>query len=308
MENTNKTYFLLTIATIFWGIQPLCIKLLVEEWTPVTITCGRYFLISGLLFFILYLRKDKGLFPPQKCFFPLILMGITGIAINNVAQFTGLQYSTIINCTLISAISPAITAFLSAICIKERLNGMQWMGIGISFAGVLCVISHGSLNLILHSEFNKGDILFFICQLSWTLYSIIGLKVMHQISALAATAWAGLFGATFTALYGLIVGEVHFLPLFVPAAAAFMYTVICGGVLAMLFWNMGVKEAGPSLTAIFQNITPVVGVIGGALFFHEVISLADFSGAIAIFVGVYLTMHSNKVQEYLVRRWLKKNI
>lgn len=308
MENKNKTYFLLTITTIFWGIQPLCIKLLVEEWTPVTITSVRYFLISGILFFILYLRKDKGLFPPQKCFFLLILMGVTGIAINNVAQFTGLQYSTVINCTLISATSPAITAFLSAICIKERLNGMQWMGIGISFAGVLCVISHGSLLLILHSGFNRGDTLFFISQLSWTIYSIIGLNAMHQISALAATAWAGFFGAIFTALYGLIVGEVHFLPLFAPALAAFMYTVICGGILAMLFWNMGVKNAGPSLTSVFQNITPIVGAIGGALFFHEAINFADISGAIAIFAGVYLTMHSNKLQEYLVRRWLKKSI
>ncbi|SEI78131.1 Permease of the drug/metabolite transporter (DMT) superfamily [Propionispira arboris] len=308
MENKNKTYFLLVIATAFWGIQPLCIKLLVTKWTPVTITCARYFVISGILFFILYLRKDKGLFPPQKCLFPLILMGIMGIAINNIAQFTGLQYSTIINCTLISATSPAITAFLSAICIKERLNGIQWMGIGISFAGVLCIISHGSLTFILHSEFNRGDILFFICQLSWTLYSIIGLKVMHQISALAATAWAGFFGATFTALYGLIVEEVHFLPLFVPAVAAFMYTVICGGVLAMLFWNMGVKDAGPSLTAIFQNITPVVGVIGGTIFFNEIIGRADIVGAIGIFAGVYLTMHSNKVQEYLARCWLKKSI
>ena len=113
----NQTYLLLSLATIFWGIQPLCIKILIASWTPASLTCLLYLLISLILFLIMYLRHEKKFIPPKNCIIPLLLMGLTGIAINNVSQFTGLKYSTITNCTLIAATGPAVTAMLSAVFI-----------------------------------------------------------------------------------------------------------------------------------------------------------------------------------------------
>ena len=62
--------------------------------------------------------------------------------------------------------------------------------------------------------------------------------------------------------------------------------------MAMLFWNLGVRRVGPSVTSIFQNVTPVVGMIGGMLLFAEQIGALQLLGAAAIFSGVYLTTHS----------------
>ncbi len=59
--------------------------------------------------------------------------------------------------------------------------------------------------------------------------------------------------------------------------------------MAMLFWNIGVKNAGPSTTAVFQNITPLVGMLGGSLLFEEQLGLPEILGAMAIFLGVYIT-------------------
>ena len=49
-------------------------------------------------------------------------MGATGIGLNNVMQFTGLAISTVTTCTLIAAASPAITAFMAVIFVRERLS------------------------------------------------------------------------------------------------------------------------------------------------------------------------------------------
>lgn len=87
-------------------------------------------------------------------------MGLTGIGINNVAQFTGLQYSSITNCTLIAATGPAITALIATIFIHERLNFIQWIGIFISFIGVIFLITKGSIDVLLNFNFNPGDTLF----------------------------------------------------------------------------------------------------------------------------------------------------
>ncbi len=291
-QERRRTYALLILTTVIWGIQPLCIKWLVTAWSPVTITAMRYFIIGPVLILIACSRGEHWL-PPKSLWIPLIGMGVTGIGFNNVMQFTGLQYSTVTNCTLIAAASPAITAFFAAILIRERLSLLSWFGILISFIGALLVVSHGSWEVVSHLAFNVGDILFFCAQIFWTLYSIIALKVMGHISAAMTTGWAGLLGAIVVSLYGLVTNDFHPVNMEPALWGAYAYAVIFGGIMAMLFWNIGVKHAGPSLTSIFQNITPVVGMIGGVLMFNEVVGALQLIGAASIFIGVYLTTHSS---------------
>ena len=298
----NQTYLLLSLATIFWGIQPLCIKILIASWTPASLTCLRYLLISLILFLIMYLRHEKKFIPPKNCIIPLLLMGLTGIAINNVSQFTGLKYSTITNCTLIAATGPAVTAMLSAVFIRERLKLLQWIGIIISFIGVIFLITKGSWEILANLQFNPGDILFFTCQIVWAAYSIIGLRVMKHLSAIAVTAWSGLLGSIEVALFALCTGQLGYVNLDIAGWSSFVFVVLCGGVGSMLFWNIGVKNAGPSMAAIFSNLTPIFGMLCGAVFLSEEIGIMQISGALAIFVGVYITTHSEQLKMALHKK------
>ena len=298
----NQTYILLSLATIFWGIQPLCIKILIANWTPVSLTCLRYLFISMILFFIMYLRHEKKFIPPKNCIIPLLLMGLTGIAINNVSQFTGLKYSTITNCTLIAATGPAVTALLSAIFIRERLKLLQWIGIVISFVGVIFLITKGSWEILTNFKFNPGDILFFTCQIVWAAYSIIGLRVMKHLSAIAVTAWSGLLGSIEVALFALFTNQLGYVNLDISGWSSFAFVVLCGGVGSMLFWNIGVKNAGPSMAAIFSNLTPIFGMLCGAVFLSEEIGFMQISGALAIFIGVYITIHSEQLKMVLNKK------
>ena len=298
----NQTYILLSLATIFWGIQPLCIKILIANWTPASLTCLRYLFISMILFFIMYLRHEKQFIPPKNCIIPLLLMGLTGIAINNVSQFTGLKYSTITNCTLIAATGPAVTALLSAIFIRERLKLLQWIGIVISFVGVIFLITKGSWEILTNFKFNPGDILFFTCQIVWAAYSIIGLRVMKHLSAIAVTAWSGLLGSIEVALFALFTNQLGYVSLDFSGWSSFAFVVLCGGVGSMLFWNIGVKNAGPSMAAIFSNLTPIFGMLCGAVFLREEIGFMQISGALAIFIGVYITTHSEQLKMVLNKK------
>ena len=291
----KRTYLLLILTTVIWGIQPLCIKWLIAAWSPVTITAMRYYIIGAALICIAW-RSGENILLPRSCWLGILGMGITGIGFNNVMQFTGLGLSSVIHCTLLAAASPAITALFASVVIRERLNMKAWTGIAISFVGALMVVSRGSWQVVANLDFNLGDILFFTAQIAWTTYSIIALAMLRQMSAALTTGWAGLTGAIMVTIYGSITGELAVNPLDLPLVAAFLYTVIFGGIMAMLFWNIGVKNAGPSVTSIFQNITPVTGMIGGALLFQENIGITELAGAAAIFTGVYLTTHSEKYE------------
>ena len=98
--------------------------------------------------------------------------------------------------------TPAVTSLLAFVFLRERLALLQWIGIIISISGTLYLISNGNLDIILHISFNLGDILFFVAQLSWAIYCLISIRVMKKMSVLSVTAWAGVFGAIFIAIYG----------------------------------------------------------------------------------------------------------
>ena len=143
-ESRARTFSLLIIASAIWGFQPVCIKWLLDEWSPVTITAVRYFLFSAILFAIVWHREGRQLIPQGRTWVSLVLMGL-GFMLNNVLQITGIGLTTVTNSTLISATSPANTAFLAAVFVRERLSVLSWAGIFISFLGTLTVISDGNL-------------------------------------------------------------------------------------------------------------------------------------------------------------------
>jgi drug/metabolite transporter (DMT)-like permease len=300
MDNTGKTktYFLLMLTAAIWGFQPLCIKWMVADWSPATITSIRYLAICAVLFSFIW-KKYGYLLPPRKALGSLLLMGAMGIGLNNVLQFSGLRYTTVTNCTLISATTPAITSLLAVFWIKERLSPFSWLGIVISFSGTLVVVSHGSMEVIRNMDFNQGDVLCFLSQVAWAIYSILGLKVMKQVSAVFVTAWAGFFGALLTIAYGIITDDFHVTVLTGLPLASYLYAVFLGGVLSMVCWNVGVKNAGPSIASIFLNLMPVMGMCAGWFFFQEEIGTTQVTGALAIFAGVYLTTHSYELAAYL---------
>ena len=125
---------------------------------------------------------------------------------------------------------------------------------------------------------------------------------MKHLSAIAVTAWSGLLGSIEVALFALCTGQLGYVNLDIAGWSSFVFVVLCGGVGSMLFWNIGVKNAGPSMAAIFSNLTPIFGMLCGAIFLSEEIGIMQISGALAIFVGVYITTHSEQLKMALHKK------
>ena len=287
IRTPHKDFALLALAGTIWGAQPLLVKFLVQDISPSSLSACRFFLVSATIFCIMW-RKGIRLLPPLACIVPLLCMGVAGISVNNIAQFTGLTYSTVGNATLIASTTPVLTALLGAVVLRERLHPLQWLGIFIALGGVLFLITRGSLAVICELSFNYGDLLFFFSQLGWAVYTLLGFRVMKKMEPLAVTAWSGLFGAMTTLAYSLWAGEMRPVTLSAPNLLCFAYIVWLGGVAATIFWNRGVNNVGPGQTVVFMYIMPVVGVLAGIIFLDEPFYWQEFLGAVAIFAGVGL--------------------
>jgi drug/metabolite transporter (DMT)-like permease len=70
--------------------------------------------------------------------------------------------------------------------------------------------------------------------------------------------------------------------------AVFYSSVISMGV-AYFFWYRGLRVLGPTRTAVYSNLQPIVAVLAAWAFLGEVPTIFQGVGAVTIIAGVFLT-------------------
>ena len=287
----KTVYWLLVVTALFWGANIVAVKQIVSELPPVAAVGMRFFWVSLVLTAWVLFREGKKAWPQGRQWIGLFLLGVTGIYGNNVLVFKGVALTTASNASLLMATSPVLTTIFAWLFWKERLRLLQWIGVLLSFLGSRLVITRGSWDVLTSMSLHQGDLLIFGGAFFWTLYTLLGKRVMGSggLSALATTAWSSCIGTVF--LLGMTYWEGYrgALDLTAWGWVSMVYMVFCSGILAFSFWNYGVQQIGPQRAAIFSNIIPLAGVFSAWLLLNEEILLSHGLGALCILCGVWLT-------------------
>jgi drug/metabolite transporter (DMT)-like permease len=113
----------------------------------------------------------------------LLAASFFGVALNMLAFFKGLQYTTPINGSVIMITVPIIVLILSAIILKERITGLKVLGVMLGLSGALVLSLYGQ-----SSEFGEdillGNFLIFINAASYSYYLILNKKTDCKIPPL----------------------------------------------------------------------------------------------------------------------------
>ncbi|HEY4650503.1 MAG TPA: DMT family transporter, partial [Pontibacter sp.] len=119
-----------------------------------------------------------------------VLCGITGIAINQLCFFGGLNLTSPINAALLMVIVPIIVLLFSAILLRERVSLQKVSGIVLACAGAfLLIYSSGSES----TPGNLwGDLLIVLNAVSFGLYLVLVKPLMQKYNAF--TIVSRLFG------------------------------------------------------------------------------------------------------------------
>lgn len=277
-------YGILFMATFFWGFQTVQLKFLLQEWTAQTITCVRYFLLGGMILGWLYFKQGT-IRLPREVRKPLLVMALC-LVLNNMVQIAGMKYTTVVNATLLSATNPVNTAIFSWLFLRERISGLAWIGIALSFAGILTVISNGDPSVIAEARFGFGDVVVYVGVCFWGLYAVSTPRVLKYISVPMATGWSAFIAACLALFFNVFTRQIDVAPLSATGTACFLFVLICGGLLANLFWNEGVEMVGPATAAMFSNILPLVGMLSGYYIMGDEITTAKAIGAALVLCGV----------------------
>ena len=285
-------YGFLVLAMILWGGNIVAAKFVIREISPLLATIIRFFLFSAALLVIIYWREGRVVIPTRSQFPSLVALGLFGTVLNNGLQFTGLLYSTAANCAVLSLIGPPVTAMLAKVLLHEKMPRYGWLGLAVSAVGVLVLVSSGSWEVLKKLSFNWGDLLLIASFLCWSGYSIVGRKIMHELSAMTTTLWASGLGTVMIVPLLLMEGFDGRIPLSPMNWAAMLYMGFGSGLVAFTLWNISVKAVGAGRAAIFINILPLAGVFFAYLLLGEEIGWHHWMGGAWIAGGVWLTTRS----------------
>jgi drug/metabolite transporter (DMT)-like permease len=217
-------------------------------------------------------------------------MGLTGVFGFNSLLYTSLKSTTAANAALINGTGPLIFSLMAALTLRERLTARNLAGALVSLAGVVIIISGGSLDALLGLRFNLGDLLVLAAVVVWGVYSMLGRLVTRTRSAFAATALSNWIGLAM--LYPAAIVEQARQPA-APGWLVILAAVYIGvgpSFVSFLAWNEGVRRVGATRATVFYNMLPFYGTLLGVLILHEPLGWAQVIGGALILAGSLISV------------------
>jgi len=288
---SNIIVLLMLFATVmFWGIGFPISKLGVDYIPPFTFAFLRFF-ITSIIFSIIMIKKyNLKVKTLTDNFLILSIMGISGITAYNFFYLYSLKLTLVSNSALIAAFNPIITTIIASIVLKEKINNFMWIGIILSFFGVLLIISHGSIAIVQHLSFNKGDMFMFIATSLWAAYSVSAKIAMKRLDFFTAVGLSTILGTIYLIPFVLFEpGSENIFSYPLVSWFSVFYMSIVATFFAFTMWYKGIERFGASKTSIFVNLVPVFGVIASSLMLNEKIEPITLMGGGMVIVGVVIT-------------------
>ena len=272
---------------VIWGVNFSLIKYATYSIPPLAFTGLRVGLAASLLLTIAAIRRRK--WPTRRDVIALILLGVIGNGIYQILFVEGLSRTSVGNAALIIAAAPAFIAVVSRIRGIERVRRRTLGGVALSVCGVALVV-FGSARADHSNATLFGTLLVFIGVLCWTMFTVLLQPLATrvdpiQLSALTMTGGAiPLAFATPRALAAMNWAAVG------PAAwGSLLYASVISMVIAYLFWYRGLRIIGPTRTAVYGNLQPVIAIGVAWLFLGEMPTIWQGVGTATILGGLFLT-------------------
>ncbi|MEP7297762.1 MAG: DMT family transporter [Burkholderiales bacterium] len=279
---------MLVFCCFLWGLNQVAAKVAMPEvpalWQAAVRSLGGALLVWGWT-----LVRGIPIFTRDATWRGGLLAGAL-FGVEFLCIFTGLQYTTASRMVVFIYISPFVVALgMPFIARSERLSRVQMIGLLIAFVGVAWAFEEGFNAPAAGPRQLFGDALGVLAGVLWgaTTLAIRGTK-LSGASAEKTLLYQLAISGVMLAIAALVTGvEV---PVALSALAwgsmGFQIVVVTAFSYLLWFWLIGRYPA--TRLASFTLLTPVFGLVMGALLLGEAITLRLVIALIAVAAGIVL--------------------
>ena len=235
---------------------------------------------------LIWLYKKQGSIPEslQKNGLKIIFLGFIGYFLSSWLDLKGLEYisAQLERLTLFSY--PILVALLGSVFFKMQLTKHIVIALVITYAGVWVVFNQ---ELSLSGEnVEYGTLLVFLAALSFSIYVLMGKKIIHEIGSLWFTSVAMTVSSVFVLLYYVMVFNYSSLTVTPLAWLWIILLVIFSTVIPSFMIAEAIAKIGPAQTGVIGTLGPMVTIVLAVLFLNEPFTLSHVLGICLVLGGV----------------------
>ncbi|MBI5496651.1 MAG: DMT family transporter [Deltaproteobacteria bacterium] len=212
--------------------------------------------------------------------------GLLGITVNQLLFIGGLQRTGAVNSTVLATTIPVFTLALALLLRAEQPTRHRVLGMATALGGALFVTGAGRVQL--GPDALQGNLMLLASTLSYAGYLVVTRSLSRELSPLALVPWIFFWGALFAApvtVPSLVGAEIAW----TPALVAIIAWVVLGPTVGTYYLNaVALRDAPPSLVAVFIYLQPVFSALAAYPVLGEVPSPAVLAGGGIIFIGVWI--------------------
>jgi len=279
-QQTGKSAVAALITVSLWASAFPAVKYLLDYYSPTSIMVLRFLIASLTIIAVIIVKKVR---MPEKKDLPLFaLSGFLGIFLYSWLFITGVNTVPSGVSSFLIASAPVFATLFSIAILKEKVKLLSWMGIAVSFCGLIIVTASQMSGFTM----NIGVILLVGASISTSLYTVIQRHLTKKYTPFEAAAYSVLFGTVPMLIFlpGLI-REMPNTPLAVNIIP--LYLGIFPAAIAYLSWSYAISKARSTAhVTMFLYLVPFIATLLAFLWLGEGITPFAFIGGIIIILGM----------------------
>jgi len=255
-----RAQLLLVLMSSIWAVNYSVVKFGGQQWHPLAYNAARTALAGVALALLAWRPGTPAVRPADRR--ALMLRGLVGHGLYQVLFVVGLAQTRAGNAALVASSSPALTALVAALLGVERLRARTAGGIALAGAGIGTLMYGSAAAGQADGGSLQGDIILLLATLSWAWYAVLMKPYADRLTPVQLTTWSLAGGFPALLLLALpSLAATHWNAIAPLAWASVGYGGLAAMVVAMLAWSHGVRVLGPTRTALFGQLQPVIAVL-----------------------------------------------
>jgi len=274
------------ILCLSWGFNQVAVKLAIHDIPPLIQGAARSAVATLIVASWCRLRGIP-LFSRDGTLIPGLAAGFF-FGAEFILIYQGLAFTTATRAVLFIYLAPFIVVLGARIFLPaDRFRGSQWLGLGLSFAGML--VAFGVPTPALDPRQTLGDFMMVGASLFWAATTLtIKASRLNAVSPEKVMLYQLVVSAPMLALGAVVTGErvTH-----VPSAIALgsvAYQTMWVVSITFVVWFALIKHYSANRLSAFSFLTPLFGVVAGHLVLGEPLTIAFAAAVALVTVGLVL--------------------
>ena len=284
-----KGHTMMFVATLFFSFNFIMLKYLMPQW--MNGYDATFFRIVGatILFWLTsFFIKNTPIDKSDRL--TLLFSGLLGLFPFMVFFNLALQYSSVIDVSIIMTTPPVLVVLISMVVDKTKISLMNAFGLFLSIGGAIFLILIGNKGT--GSDRNMLGNVFAAASSVAYAYYLFSLRncsgKYHPVSLLRWVFLASSVGAI--PLGFVFLGKAHIMhhPHFVPILIL-ICVILFPSFISFLLIPTAIKKIGHELVSMYQNLIPVLATILAIIFKMNKLYWDQPVAIVVILIGVYIS-------------------